>query len=51
MSATAKMRTKQREAFIVAVTVDPGRDGNINWAQNPFHHPTWQQDFQSGGWI
>ncbi|MBV9451296.1 MAG: heparinase II/III family protein [Streptosporangiaceae bacterium] len=34
-----------------AVTVDPGRDGDINWTQNPFHHPTWQQDFQSGGWI
>ncbi len=34
-----------------AVTVDPGRDGNISWGQNPFHHPTWQQDFQSGGWI
>lgn len=34
-----------------AVTIDPGKDGNINWNQNPFHHPTWQQDFQSGGWI
>jgi len=34
-----------------AVTVDPGKDGGINWDQDPFHHPTWQQDFQSGGWI
>jgi hypothetical protein len=34
-----------------AVTVDPGRNGDINWGQNPFNHPTWQQDFQSGGWI
>jgi hypothetical protein len=34
-----------------AVTVDPGRDGGINWGQDPFHHPTWQQDFQSGAWI
>jgi Heparinase II/III-like protein len=34
-----------------AVTVDPGRNGHISWGQNPFHHPTWQQDFQSGGWI
>jgi hypothetical protein len=34
-----------------AVTVDPGRGGRISWGQNPFHHPTWQQDFQSGGWI
>ena len=33
------------------VTVDPGQDGGVNWHQNPFHHPTWQQDFQSGGWI
>jgi hypothetical protein len=34
-----------------AVTADPGQDGDINWAQHPFNHPTWQQDFQSGGWI
>jgi hypothetical protein len=34
-----------------AVTVDPGQDGDINWGQRPFNHPTWQQDFQSGGWI
>ena len=33
------------------VTIDPNRDGNINWNQNPYHHPTWQQGFQSGGWI
>ncbi len=34
-----------------AATVDPGRNGRIDWDQNPFRHPTWQQDFQSGGWI
>lgn len=34
-----------------AVTIDPGRNGGIDWEQGPFHHPTWQQDFQSGGWI
>ena len=34
-----------------AVMVDPDRDGQINWNQNPFNHPTWQQDFQSGSWI
>lgn len=33
------------------VTIDPKQDGDINWGQNPFHHPTWMQDFQSGGWI
>jgi hypothetical protein len=32
-------------------TVDPRRDGDINWGQNPFDDPTWTQDFQSGGWI
>ena len=34
-----------------AVTIDPARSGDIDWRQNPFHHPTWEQDFQSGGWI
>lgn len=34
-----------------AVTVDPHRDGDINWRINPFRHPTWVADFQSGGWI
>jgi heparinase II/III-like protein len=33
------------------VTVDPAKSGDIDWSQNPFNHPTWQQDFQSGGWI
>ncbi len=34
-----------------AVTIDPDRDGNINWAQDPFDNPTWVVDFQDGGWI
>jgi hypothetical protein len=34
-----------------AVTFDPARDGHINWAQDPFHHPTWVVDFQNGQWI
>jgi hypothetical protein len=34
-----------------AVTIDPHKDGDINWQFDPFHHPTWFQDFQSGGWI
>jgi Heparinase II/III-like protein len=34
-----------------AVTIDPHRDGDINWAQNPFHNPTWVVDFQNGQWI
>ena len=32
-------------------TIDPSRDGDINWRLNPFNDPTWFEDFQSGGWI
>jgi Heparinase II/III-like protein len=32
-------------------TVDPQRDGDIDWGQNPFDDPTWTQDFRSGDWI
>jgi Heparinase II/III-like protein len=34
-----------------AVTIDPNRDGDVNWELNPFGNPTWGQDFRSGGWI
>ena len=34
-----------------AVTIDPERDGNINWAQDPFGDPTWAVDFQGGQWV
>jgi hypothetical protein len=34
-----------------AVTIDPHRDGDINWNLNPFGNPTWSQTFRSGGWI
>ena len=34
-----------------AVTIDPHRDGDINWRLDPFGNPTWSGDFQSGGWI
>ena len=33
------------------VTVDPRRDGAIDWGLDPFHHPTWTSDLRSGGWI
>jgi len=33
------------------VTVDPHRDGDINWKLNPFHDPTWALDFRQGAWI
>jgi hypothetical protein len=34
-----------------AVTIDPNRDGNIDWAQDPVGDPTWALDFQDGQWI
>jgi Heparinase II/III-like protein len=34
-----------------AATIDPNRDGDIDWQLDPFHHPTWVSDFQSGTWI
>ena len=34
-----------------AVTVDPGRDGDIDWSLDPFGDPTWVLDFQQGSWI
>jgi hypothetical protein len=34
-----------------AVTIDPHRDGRIDWAQDPFDDPTWVVDFQEGQWI
>jgi hypothetical protein len=33
------------------VTIDPDRDGHINWAQDPFRNPTWVVDFQNAQWI
>lgn len=32
-------------------TVDPRRDGHIDFRLDPFHHPTWVSEFRSGGWI
>jgi hypothetical protein len=32
-------------------TVDPRRDGSIDWNLNPFDDPTWTQDFRAGNWI
>jgi len=38
-------------APFAAVTIDPERDGDVNWSLNPFANPTWEQDFRSGSWI
>ena len=38
-------------APFAAVTIDPNRDGDVNWELNPFGNPTWGQDFRSGTWI
>jgi len=34
-----------------AVTVDPRRDGAVDWSLNPYHDPTWVLDFRQGAWI
>jgi len=34
-----------------AVTIDPGRDGQIDWYIDPYDDPTWVLDFQTGAWI
>jgi Heparinase II/III-like protein len=35
-----------------AVTIDPNRDGAIDWSMAPFGaNPTWVLDFQTGDWI
>jgi Heparinase II/III-like protein len=34
-----------------AVTIDPHHDGDVDWSADPFRHPTWLQDYQSGSWI
>jgi hypothetical protein len=33
------------------VTVDPQRDGDIDWSMDPFDNPTWVVDFQAGEWV
>jgi hypothetical protein len=38
-------------APFATVTIDPHRDGRIDWGQDPFHHPTWVVDFQNAQWI
>jgi len=35
-----------------AVTIDPRRDGDVDWSLQPFGaNPTWVLDFQTGDWI
>ena len=34
-----------------AATVDPRRDGGVNWSLNPYRDPTWVLDFRQGAWI
>ena len=34
-----------------AVTIDPDRDGDADWAMDPYDDPTWVLDFQAGTWI
>jgi hypothetical protein len=50
-TANEIMAGKLTIAPFKAVTIDPHRDGNINWAQDPYNNPTWVVDFQDGQWI
>ena len=34
-----------------AVTIDPHRDGRVDWSLDPYHHPSWRTAFLSGTWI
>ncbi len=34
-----------------AVTIDPGRDGAVNWSMDPWHNPSWTADFISAEWV
>ena len=34
-----------------AVTIDPGRDGAVDWSMDPYNDPTWVLDFQTGTWM
>ena len=49
--AAQLMAGKLTIAPFKTVTVDPHRDGDVDWSLNPFGNPTWQQDFQSAGWV
>jgi hypothetical protein len=33
------------------VTIDPDRDGDVDWSLDPAGNPTWALDFQDGEWI
>jgi Heparinase II/III-like protein len=33
------------------VVIDPKRNGDIDWAMDPYDDPTWVLDFQTGTWI
>jgi hypothetical protein len=32
-------------------TIDPHRDGDVDWSMNPFSDPSWVASFQSGEWM
>jgi len=38
-------------APFAAVTIDPDRNGDIDWSMDPYDDPTWVLDFQTGTWI
>ena len=50
-AATQIMAGKLKIAPFKTVTVDPHRDGDIDWSLDPFGNPTWYQDFRSATWV
>jgi hypothetical protein len=45
------MAGRLRIAPFKAVTIDPRRDGDVDWSIDPYRDPTWVLDFQTGTWI
>lgn len=50
-TAAQLMAGRLRIAPFKAVTIDPHRDGDVDWSIDPYHDPTWVLDFRTGTWI
>ena len=50
-TATEIMAGQLTIAPFKAVTIDPARDGDVDWSMNPYDDPTWVLDFQTGTWM
>jgi hypothetical protein len=45
------MAGRLRIAPFPVVTIDPDRDGAVDWSLDPFHHLTWTTAYRSAAWI